>query len=73
MSLFNKAKQLADKHGDKIAKGVDKATDLVDKKTKGKYHDKLDKVDKAVDRAMARDETTDDLDRPANPPDEPTP
>ncbi len=40
-----KAKELADKHGDKISSAVDKATDKVDKKTKGKYTDKLKKVD----------------------------
>jgi MT0933-like antitoxin protein len=29
----------------KIASGVDKATDFVDKKTGGKHHDTLDQVD----------------------------
>lgn len=43
--LAKKAKDLADKQGDKISGAVDKATDMVDKKTKGKYSDKLDKVD----------------------------
>ena len=43
--LAKTAKGLADKHGDKIAKAVDKTTDVVDKKTKGKYADKLSKVD----------------------------
>jgi hypothetical protein len=43
--LAKKAKDLADKQGDKISKAVDKTTDLVDKKTKGKYSDKLEKVD----------------------------
>jgi hypothetical protein len=44
--LAKKAKDIADKQGDKISGAVDKATDMVDKKTKGKYSDKLDKVDK---------------------------
>lgn len=48
--LAKKAKGLADQHGDKIAKGVDKATDLVDKRTKGKYRDQLRKVDEAAER-----------------------
>ena len=43
--LAKKAKQLVDKNGERIAGGVDKATDFVDKKTKGKHHDKLEKVD----------------------------
>jgi hypothetical protein len=32
-----------DQHGDKIAKGVDKAADAIDKQTKGKYTDKIAK------------------------------
>jgi hypothetical protein len=43
--LTKKAKELADKHGDKIASAVDKTTDKIDEKTKGKYTDKLKKVD----------------------------
>ena len=44
--IAGKAKVVAEKSGDKIASGVDKATDKIDKKTGGKYHDKLEKVDK---------------------------
>ena len=40
-----RAKNVLDKRGDKIAAGVDKATDFVDKKSKGKYREKLEKVD----------------------------
>jgi hypothetical protein len=43
--VAGKAKVVAEKSGDKIASGVDKATDKIDKKTGGKYHDKLEKVD----------------------------
>ena len=43
--IAGKAKVVAEKSGDKIASGVDKATDKIDKKTGGKYHDKLEKVD----------------------------
>ncbi|HEX2701300.1 MAG TPA: antitoxin [Acidimicrobiales bacterium] len=43
--LAQKAKAVVDKNGDKIAAGVGKATDFVDKKTKGKHHDKLEKLD----------------------------
>ena len=43
--LAKKVKSVVDTKGDKIASGIDKATDLVDKKTKGRYHDKLQKVD----------------------------
>ena len=43
--IKDKAKDLAESSGDKIAAGVDKATDFIDDKTKGKFHDKLEKVD----------------------------
>lgn len=53
MGLMDSAKKLA-KNKDqmaKIAKGVDKATDVIDKKTGGKHKDKLQKVDEAVAKA----------------------
>lgn len=43
--LVKQVKKVVDTKGDKIAGGVDKATDFVDKKTSGKYRDKLQKVD----------------------------
>ena len=48
--IAGKAKVVAEKSGDKIASGVDKATDKIDKKTGGKYHDKLEKVDKLASK-----------------------
>jgi hypothetical protein len=53
MSLFSKknidkAKHLFEKNKDKIADGVGKATDTIDKKTGGKHSDKLRKVDDAT-------------------------
>jgi hypothetical protein len=47
-----KAKDLAAEHGDKVVQGVDKATDLVDDKTKGKYTDKLQQVDDAAEKGI---------------------
>ena len=44
--IAGKAKVVAEKSGDKIASGVDKATDKIDQKTGGKYHGHLEKVDK---------------------------
>lgn len=46
--LAKKAKKLVDEKGDRIAAGVDKATDFVDKKTGGKHRAKLEKVDDAA-------------------------
>ena len=52
--LKGKATQAVDRHGDKIADGLDKAADAVDKRTKGKYSDKIgtgrDKAKDALDR-----------------------
>ena len=43
-----------DQHGDKIADGIDKAAAMADKKTKGKYTDKIDqgtgKAKEALDK-----------------------
>ena len=41
--LKGKATQAVDKHGDKIADGIDKAAGLADKKTGGKHRDKIEK------------------------------
>jgi hypothetical protein len=40
----DKASELAEKHGGKVEQAIDKAGDLVDARTKGKYADKIDKV-----------------------------
>jgi len=50
MGLFDKAKNLAKGNADKVAEGVDKATDVVDDKTDGKYSEHLDKVDDAAEK-----------------------
>ncbi len=67
MGLLNKrtiakAKALAEKNKDKIASGVDKATDAIDKKTGGKHTDKLKKIDDAAKKFAGDDAaaTTDD-------------
>jgi hypothetical protein len=48
----DKVKDLAAQHGDQIVKGVDKATDVVDDKTKGKFSDQLDKVDDGAEKVV---------------------
>lgn len=57
----DKAMDVVETQGDKIADGVDKATDMIDDKTGGKFSDKLDKVDDLADKL--RD---DDGDAPAD-------
>jgi MT0933-like antitoxin protein len=47
MGIFDKLKKQAgdavDKHGDKISKGIDKAADFADSKTKGKHTGQISK------------------------------
>lgn len=51
-----------DSQGDKIADGLDKAADLVDDKTGGKYSDQIDAgADKAADALDALDGQNDDI------------
>ena len=40
--LKKQATKAVDDHGDKVAQGIDKAAGVVDKKTKGKYTDKIE-------------------------------
>ncbi len=43
MGLFDKAKELADEHADKVEDAIDKVADVVDEKTGGKFADQIDK------------------------------
>ena len=54
MGFLDKLKDLASKNADKVDMAIDKAGDLVDKKTQGKYAGQVDKVQEAAKKA-ARD------------------
>lgn len=43
MGLFDKAKDLAAEHADKIEDAIDKAAEVVDDKTGGKHAERIDK------------------------------
>ncbi len=43
MGLFDKVKDLAGQHADKVEGAIDKAADMVDERTGGKYADHIDK------------------------------
>jgi MT0933-like antitoxin protein len=58
MNMLNSAKKFAMKNKEKIAAGVDKATDAIDKKTHGKYHDKLEKADDAAAKFAGKPKET---------------
>jgi hypothetical protein len=66
MSILDKfkkqAEQAVDKHGDQIAKGLDKAAGVVDSKTKGKHHDQIGKGVSAAKNALDKlDRKNDDI------------
>jgi hypothetical protein len=56
---LNKARDLAMKNKDKIAAGVSKATDTIDKKTGGRHSDKLKKLDHAAAKFAGQHEGAD--------------
>jgi len=57
-----KLTKAVDSQGDKIGDGVEKAGDMVDKQTGGKYGDKIDMgVDKAKDALDDLDGKDDDI------------
>ncbi|MFD9904908.1 antitoxin [Streptomyces sp. NPDC059063] len=72
----DKVSGLAQQHGDKIDQGLEKAANVVDSKTKGKYSDKIQTgTDKAKD-ALGRLAGTDggkDTGGDTTPPSSPTP
>ncbi|MEH1166353.1 antitoxin [Micromonospora sp. CPCC 205539] len=49
--FMDKAKNAADKHDKQVDQGLEKAGDMADKRSGGKYGDK---IDKGVDQAQAR-------------------
>jgi hypothetical protein len=66
MGFLDNAKQkltkAVDSQGDKIAAGLDKAGDLIEKKTGGKYDDKIEGgIDKAKDALDGLDGKNDDI------------
>lgn len=57
---IEKAKDVVGKNADKISGTVSKATDKIDEKTKGKYRDKLDKIDETVEKTLEKTKKDDD-------------
>jgi hypothetical protein len=52
MAFLDKVKSLLAKNADKVDTAIDKAGDLVDKKTQGKYAQHVDKVQDAAKKAV---------------------
>ena len=61
MGMLDKVKGIVSKNSEKIHSGIEKAGDVIDKKTKGKYTDKLNKVDEAAKKLdkSAKNESAD--------------
>jgi peroxiredoxin len=52
MSLLDKIKNLLSKNAEKADTVIDKAGDIVDQKTQGKYAQQVDKVQEAAKKAV---------------------
>ena len=67
--MKGRARTAVDQHGDKIAQGIDKAADVADRKTKGKYSGQIrqgqGKSRDALDRLDGEDDN--DLGGPGGP------
>ena len=53
MGFLDKAKDLLAKNSDKVDTAIEKAGDLVDKRTQGKYASQVNKVQDAAKKAVA--------------------
>jgi hypothetical protein len=56
MGFLDKAKQLLSQNADKVDQAIDKAGDIVDEKTQGKYSQHVDKAQEAAKNAINKDE-----------------
>jgi MT0933-like antitoxin protein len=52
MGFLDKIKSLASKNADKVETAIDKAGDIVDQKTQGKYASQVSKVQDAAKKAV---------------------
>ena len=67
MSLIDKAKKFINDNPDKVRQGIDKIGDAIDKRTDGKYADKVDRVQQEAAKRLGGDAT------PNTEPDTPAP
>ncbi|MCW1821841.1 kanamycin biosynthetic protein [Mycolicibacterium conceptionense] len=56
MGFLDKAKDLLSQNADKVEQAIDKAGDLVDEKTQGKYSQHVDKAQEAAKNALNKEE-----------------
>lgn len=73
MSFLDKVKNLVAKNADKVDTAIDKAGDLVDKKTQGKYAQHVDKVQQAAKDYVEKNNPQPPQQPPSAPPNPQTP
>ncbi|MEW2478489.1 antitoxin [Mycobacterium sp. NPDC051198] len=56
MGFLDKAKSLLSQNADKVEQAIDKAGDIVDEKTQGKYSQHVDKAQEAAKNALNKEE-----------------
>ncbi|MGV0812193.1 antitoxin [Mycolicibacterium boenickei] len=56
MGFLDKAKDLLAQNADKVEQAIDKAGDIVDEKTQGKYSGAVDKAQDAAKNAINKEE-----------------
>jgi hypothetical protein len=52
MGFLDKVKSVVSQNADKVEQAIDKAGDIVDQKTQGKYASQVDKVQDAAKKAV---------------------
>jgi hypothetical protein len=52
MGFLDKVKDVLSKNADKVETAIDKAGDVVDQKTQGKYSEQIDKAQEAAKNAI---------------------
>lgn len=65
MGIFDKAKDALSEHSDKVGAGVDKAGDIVDQKTGGKYAERVDQGQALAKKKLAEDRAANNPEPPA--------
>ncbi|MFV8049423.1 antitoxin [Mycobacterium sp. 48b] len=56
MGFLDKAKDLLSQNADKVEQAIEKAGDIVDEKTQGKYSQHVDKAQEAAKNAINKEE-----------------
>lgn len=68
MAFLDKVKNLLANNADKVDTAIDKAGDIVDKKTQGKYSQHVDKIQEAAKKAVDNNADDSNADKAGNVP-----